>query len=67
MLKEWNTAPADTLMVGDYIHDIDCGKAAGTATCFFHNNGKADYTSQADFTVTSMPELEKQLFRATDS
>jgi HAD superfamily hydrolase (TIGR01549 family) len=67
MLKEWNTAPADTLMVGDYIHDIDCGKAAGTATCFFRNNGKTDYTDQADFTVASMPELEKQLFRATDS
>jgi len=62
MLNEWNISAAATLMVGDYIHDIDCGKAAGTATCFFHNSGKADYTAQADFSVTSMQELANLIF-----
>ena len=62
MLEDWNTAPADTLMVGDYIHDIDCGRAAGTATCFFYNSGKANFTAQADFTVKSMQELESRIF-----
>jgi HAD superfamily hydrolase (TIGR01549 family) len=63
MLEEWDIAPADALMIGDYIHDIDCGKAAGTDTCFFHNKNAADYTSQADFTVKFMQELESRIFK----
>ena len=61
MLEAWNIAPKDTLMVGDYIHDIECGRAAGTATCFFLNAGSRDYGSHADFTVSSMTELQNHI------
>lgn len=59
MLKTWDIKPEDTIMVGDYIHDIECGSAAGTKTCFFHNPGYVDYGSEADYSVTSMEQLHK--------
>jgi len=58
MLEKWGIAPGDTLMVGDYIHDIECGLAAGTDTCYFLNPGRTDFGKDATFTVHSMPELE---------
>ncbi len=61
MLKQWEIAPEDAMMVGDYVHDIECGTAAGTRTCFFHNNGYNDYSHAADFSVTSMYQLKKIL------
>lgn len=63
ILQQW-AMPADrVLMVGDYVHDLECGRAAGTATCFFHNPGHTDYSSEADFVVRSMAELEALMFR----
>ncbi len=63
MLNLWNVAPDQTLMVGDYIHDIECGKAAGTETCFFLNPGFRDYGSHADYSVSSMLELSNIIWR----
>ncbi len=64
MLEQWSIAPEDALMVGDYIHDIDCGKAAGTQTCFYLNDGRRDFGANADFTVHSMAELKQHLWPA---
>ena len=58
MLKQWEIEPHDTLMIGDYIHDIECGQAAGTATCFFQNPGAQDHGETATVTVHSMEALE---------
>ncbi len=57
MLKQWAIPPEKALMVGDYIHDIECGQAAGTSTCFYHNAGRSDYGVHADFSVQSMQAL----------
>ncbi|MBN1865038.1 MAG: HAD family hydrolase [Victivallales bacterium] len=59
ILGIWKLAPNDVLMVGDYIHDIESGKAAGTGTCFFHNPGAKFFGDLADFSVSSFGELEK--------
>ena len=61
MLKQWNIAAEDALMIGDYIHDIECGIAAGTETCFFMNPNSRDYGTHANFTVHSMTELEARV------
>lgn len=55
----WSVNVEDVLMVGDFIHDIECGKAAGTATCFFANPGYESYADFADYSVESFLELEK--------
>jgi HAD superfamily hydrolase (TIGR01549 family) len=64
IVRQWGLAPGDVLMVGDYVHDITCGRAAGTKTCFFHNPGFPDWGRQADFTVSSMKEIARIAFGA---
>ncbi|MBL7114354.1 MAG: HAD family hydrolase [Kiritimatiellae bacterium] len=62
ILEDWNLAGKDTLMIGDYVHDINCGREAGTDTCFYQNAGYPDYGKTADFTVHSMQELSTIIF-----
>lgn len=38
--RRWNVAPAQMVMVGDYLFDIECGHAAGTHTLLV--NGRDD-------------------------
>ncbi len=59
MIEKWDVAPDKTLVVGDYIHDIECGKAAGAKTCFFANPGMTSYAEFADYSVSSFEELMK--------
>ncbi len=63
ILEDWNLAGSDALMVGDYVHDIDCGREAGTDTCFYQNPGHPDHGITANFTVHSMQELSTIIFR----
>ena len=62
ILAAWDLAPERALMIGDYVHDMACGRAAGTATCFFQNPNRPDYSASADFTVASMAELAALVF-----
>jgi len=64
VLRQWSLPAERALVVGDYVHDLECGRAAGTATCFFHNPGHTFYGAQADFVVRSMAELAAILFPA---
>lgn len=57
-LRAWELKPDETLVVGDYIHDIDCAKNAGARACFYFNPGCSDFTADSDFAVTSFRELE---------
>ncbi len=62
ILDQWALPPPRVLTVGDYLHDLECGRAAGTATCFFHNPGHTDYSGAADYTVDSMAALAALVF-----
>lgn len=62
ILRTWEMESRDALMVGDYLHDIQCGRAADTWTCFFQNRGFPDYGAEADYTVHSMHELRALIF-----
>ncbi len=61
--RTWHLPPARILVVGDYIYDIQSGRAAGARTCFFGNPGLADFSAEADFAVGSMAELEALLWK----
>lgn len=63
MLEKWDVSPASTLVVGDYLHDINCGRAAGTHTCFFQNPGTPFFGQNADYVVHSMAELQALVFQ----
>lgn len=62
LLEQWRIAPGAALMIGDYVYDIQSGKAAGTRTCFFHNPGHSFYGQEADHVVRSMVELDRLVF-----
>lgn len=62
ILEEWGLSPEKVLVVGDFIHDIECGDAAGTDTCFFSNPGSTSYAEFADFSVDSYLNLQQIVF-----
>jgi HAD superfamily hydrolase (TIGR01549 family) len=62
ILEQWNMAPDECLMVGDYIHDIQSANAAGAVSCYYKNPQGGAYESDADFTVKSYKELEQLVF-----
>ncbi|MCF6176439.1 MAG: HAD family hydrolase [Victivallaceae bacterium] len=62
IVKDWGIASAEVMVIGDYIHDIECGRAAGAKSCFFANPGMTSYADLADFTVSTFAELEALVF-----
>ncbi len=57
LLALWLASPVDTVMVGDYLFDIQAGRDAGTETVFVDNLGRPEYASQADRSVKTLNEL----------
>ncbi len=62
MLTQWGISPSDSLVVGDYIHDIQCGLAAGAFTCLVLNERNQSYSKLANFAVSNFFELENIIF-----
>ena len=48
------TAPADTLMVGDYLYDLLSAKAAGAVAVLLKNHRNKDFSEYADFVIDSL-------------
>ncbi|UDQ97036.1 HAD family hydrolase [Lentisphaerota bacterium WC36G] len=63
ILEKIDVAAENTLMVGDYIHDISCGNDAGAMSCFFFNADHQSYEEYADFTVRNFNELKNIVLR----
>lgn len=63
IISKWGFSSEKVLMVGDYIHDIECGKNAGADTCYFHNDGTDEsFGKNADYLVKSFNQLEDIVF-----
>ena len=62
LLHKWHVPPAETLVVGDYRHDIEAGRMAGARTCFYQNPGVPFSGEGADHVVRSMQDLRAILF-----
>ncbi len=62
MLGEWKIHPSRALVVGDYIHDIHCGKAAGASTCLLLNENNRRYGEIANFAVPDFFALDRIIF-----
>jgi HAD superfamily hydrolase (TIGR01509 family) len=51
-------APAETMVVGDYLFDLLCARAAGAVPVLLANHERADeFARHADFTVDRLEEL----------
>ncbi|MBN2211744.1 MAG: HAD-IA family hydrolase [Sedimentisphaerales bacterium] len=55
-----DVAPDEAIMVGDYLHDMQAGKTAGTYTVLLstHPNHR-DYHGWADFVINRLEELHR--------
>ena len=51
--------PAEAVLVGDYVFDIQCGQAAGTMTILLTNGSPPKFEVKADFTIHRLEELRQ--------
>lgn len=64
LLYAWESAPDEAVMVGDYLFDLQVGRAAGTATIHVDRSGAFRWPELADLAVATLEELTEGM---TDS
>jgi len=58
--SKFNVEPNETLLVGDYLYDLLCAKAAGAVAVLIKNHKKADeFQEHADFTIDKLDQILK--------
>ena len=57
LLKLWQAKADDTVMVGDYLYDLEAGKGAGVATIHIDTRGNIDWPEYTDLRVEKLSEL----------
>ncbi len=59
--KKWNVDPSTVIMTGDFLYDIEAGKAAGSKTIWFNNpkHQGRDFSKEADYSLSSWGEMIK--------
>ncbi|MBU3914759.1 HAD-IA family hydrolase, partial [bacterium] len=60
LLESWKGTPDNTVMVGDYLYDLQAGKAAGTATVHVDKTRAFSWGDIADVKVRSLIELNNR-------
>jgi HAD superfamily hydrolase (TIGR01549 family) len=63
MCRRWSVPPAASWMVGDYLFDVQAGRAAGLRTVLLiDDRPPPDYADQADHVIRCLSELPGLLF-----
>jgi HAD superfamily hydrolase (TIGR01549 family) len=58
LCEGFGVAPAETLFVGDYLHDLLCARAAGAVAVLLATHPRAaEFAPHADFVVRSLGEI----------
>lgn len=61
LLTTWRKTPDETVMVGDYLFDLQVGRAAGTATIHVDRSGAFRWPELADMEVSTLEELVEEM------
>lgn len=61
LLTRWSAQPADACMVGDHLHDLQAGRAAGVRAVYVDREGSEAFSAHADQSVRSLDELLRAL------
>ena len=61
LLNHWNVYANDALIVGDYLYDLQVGRAAEIATVHVDPSGNFEWPGLADISVCSLNELTEML------
>jgi len=57
LLNFWQADAEDTVMVGDYLYDLEAGKGAGVATVHLDTRGNVDWSEFTDIRVEQLGEI----------
>jgi HAD superfamily hydrolase (TIGR01509 family) len=61
LLDAWGSTPEEAVMVGDYMFDLQVGRAAGTATIHVDPSGAFRWPELADLAVVNLEELAEEM------
>jgi len=61
LLAAWGNLPDEAVMVGDYLFDLQVGRAAGTATIHVDSSSDFRWPELADMAVTTLDELAEAI------
>ncbi len=61
LMEMWKASPSETVMVGDYLFDIQSGREAGTATIYVGDANRDGWTSEADARAADLHEVRRLL------
>ena len=61
LLNFWQADAKDTVMVGDYLYDLEAGKGAGVATVHLDTRGNVDWAEFTDLRVEQLGEIIEYL------
>ena len=65
--KQFGVRPQETLLVGDYLFDLLCAKAAGAVAVLLANHNRAaEFAEYADFTIENIDQI-LQIIKNRDS
>ncbi len=57
LLHAWESGPHEAVMLGDYLFDLQVGRAAGTATIHVDQSGLFNWPELTDLAVNTLEEL----------
>ncbi len=61
LLRFWQADADDTVMVGDYLYDLEAGRGAGVATIHLDTRGDVDWSEFTDIRVERLCEIIEYL------
>ncbi len=61
LLNRWQGHADQTVMVGDFLFDIQCGNRAGATTVYFDPMQQGLWSEEADIVVSCLSELNSRL------
>ncbi|MGV3664737.1 MAG: HAD family hydrolase [Leptospira bouyouniensis] len=57
LMKQWNALPKETIMVGDYVFDLEAGKKANVETVYIDPSGLFPFKKEANFHITKLEDI----------
>ncbi|HEY5959424.1 MAG TPA: HAD hydrolase-like protein, partial [Polyangiaceae bacterium] len=57
LCRQFGHLPAESVMVGDYLHDLECGRRAGAYTVHFAPSDPRRWPEMTDLCIGSFSEL----------
>jgi HAD superfamily hydrolase (TIGR01509 family) len=61
LLSGWRASPDRSVMVGDYVFDLEAGRRAGSTTVYLDPTGEFPWQELADLPITTLAEITVML------